>query len=103
EAIAQFQKALRGTTNRVRAYEALGHCFVEKEQYAIASALLQRALETPGTDDQVLVGVLYLLGFASERTGRHVDALRYYQRVFAVDLEFRDISQRVTAMEHLTK
>ena len=55
EAIAQFQKALRGPTNRVRTYEALGQCFVEKQQYPIAAALLQRATEVPGSDDQQLV------------------------------------------------
>ncbi|HSA57416.1 MAG TPA: tetratricopeptide repeat protein [Gemmatimonadaceae bacterium] len=103
EAIAEFQKSLRGADHRVRSYEALGQCFVEKGQYPIAAALLQRAIETPGTDDQVLIGVLYLLGFACEHLGRHADALRYYQRVFAVDIEFRDIAQRVSSMEHLTK
>jgi tetratricopeptide (TPR) repeat protein len=103
EAIAEFQKALRGSTNSIRSYEALGQCFVEKTQYPIATALLQRAISVQGTDEQQLVGVLYLLGFASEQMGRHEDALRYYQRVFAIDLEFRDITQRVSAMEQLAK
>ncbi len=103
EAIAEFQKALRGSSNSIRAYEALGQCFVEKTQYPIATALLQRAISVQGTDEQQLVGVLYLLGFASEQMGRHEDALRYYQRVFAIDLEFRDITQRVSAMEQLAK
>jgi tetratricopeptide (TPR) repeat protein len=98
EAIAEFQKALRGS-QQVRAYEALGQCFVEKGQFAIAAALLQRALEGSGADDQRLVGVLYLLGFAAEQMGRIGDALRYYQRVFAVDIEFRDVAQRIQAME----
>ncbi len=102
EAIAQFQKALRGSTNRVRSYEALGQCFVEKQQYPIAAALLQRALELPGTDDQQLVGVLYLLGFATEHMGRAAAALPYYLRVFAVDIEFRDIASRVAALETQT-
>jgi tetratricopeptide (TPR) repeat protein len=98
EAIAQFQKSLRGATHRVRSYEALGQCFVEQEKYPIAAALLQRATELPGTDDQQLVGVLYLLGFALEHQGRPADALPYYLRVFAVDIEFRDISARVAAL-----
>jgi tetratricopeptide (TPR) repeat protein len=98
EAIAQFQKSLRGATHRVRSYEALGQCFVEQEKYPIAGALLQRATELPGTDDQQLVGVLYLLGFALEHQGRPADALPYYLRVFAVDIEFRDISARVAAL-----
>jgi len=103
EAIAQFQKSLRGTTQRVRSYEALGQCFVEKEQYPIAAALLQRAAELPGTDDQQLVGVLYLLGFATEHMNRPAEALPYYLRVFAVDIEFRDIGARVAAMGNFTK
>jgi tetratricopeptide (TPR) repeat protein len=103
EAIAEFQKSLRGDTHRVRSYEALGQCFVETGQYPIAAALLQRAVETTRVDDQELVGVLYLLGFASEQLGRKADALRYYQRVFAVDIQFRDIAQRVSSMEHQTE
>lgn len=103
EAIAQFQKALRDPHQRVRSYEALGQCFVEKEQYPIAAALLQRATEVPGSDDQQLVGVLYLLGFATEQLGRPADALPYYLRVFAVDIEFRDIAERVAALGKLTK
>jgi tetratricopeptide (TPR) repeat protein len=103
EAIAQFQKSLRGASYRVRSYEALGQCFVEKEQYPIAAALLQRATEVPGSDDQQLVGVLYLLGFATEHLGRPANALPYYLRVFAVDIEFRDIAARVAALGNETK
>ena len=103
EAIAEFQKALRGDSHRVRSYEALGQCVVEKGQLQVAVTLLRRATETTGADDQQLVGVLYLLGYASEVMARHADALGYYQRVFAVDIEFRDVAQRVAAMEHVTQ
>ena len=102
EAIAQFQKSLRDPAQRVRSYEALGQCFVEKKQYPIAAALLQRATEVPGSDDQQLVGVLYLLGFATEHLGRPSEALPYYLRVFAVDIEFRDIAERVAALGNHT-
>ncbi|MCC6317768.1 MAG: tetratricopeptide repeat protein [Gemmatimonadaceae bacterium] len=98
EAIAQFQKSLRGKEHRVRSYEALGQCFVEQGQHQVALALLQRAAETPGTDDQELVGVLYLLGFACESVGRQDDAVRYYQRVFAVDIRFRDVTHRLASL-----
>jgi tetratricopeptide (TPR) repeat protein len=99
EAIAEFQKALRGTEHRVRTYEALGHCFVEKQQYQIALTILSRALSDPSNSDDVLVGVLYLLGYASEAQGQWQDALRYYERVFAVDIHFRDVGQRLAAVE----
>jgi tetratricopeptide (TPR) repeat protein len=103
EAIAQFQQALRDPGQRVRSYEALGQCFVEKEQYPIAAALLQRATEVPGSDDQQLVGVLYLMAYATEHLGRPAEALPYYLRVFAVDIEFRDVAERVAALGKLTK
>jgi len=100
EAIAQFQRALRGENHRIKSYEALGQCFVEKGQHAVATALLQRAADSSQVDDHRLVGVLYLLGYSMEAVGRQTEALRYYQRVFAVDIEFRDVAQRVAAMEH---
>jgi tetratricopeptide (TPR) repeat protein len=99
EAVAEFQKALRGTHHRVRAYEALGQCFVEKEQYQVASSVLSRAIALGEGDDHHLVGVLYLMGRAAEALARPGDALDYYQRVFAVDIEFRDVTDRISAIE----
>jgi len=99
EAVAEFQKALRGHSNRVRAYEALGQCFVEKDQYQVAASVLSRAIAIGDGDDHHLVGVLYLLGRATEALGRDRDALDYYQRVFAVDIEFRDVADRIRAIE----
>jgi tetratricopeptide (TPR) repeat protein len=102
EAIAQFQRSLRGESHRIRSYEALGQCFVEKSQFPVAIALLQRAADTSDVEDHRLVGVLYLLGYSMEASGRRTDAMRYYQRVFAVDIDFRDVAQRIAAMEHST-
>jgi tetratricopeptide (TPR) repeat protein len=99
EAISEFQKALRGTEQRVRTYEALGQCFVEKRQYQIALTILARALSDKDTPDETLVGVLYLLGYASESLGQMDEALKYYERVFAQDIQFRDIGERLAATE----
>ena len=99
EAISEFQKALRGTEQRVRTYEALGQCFVEKRQFQIALTILSRALTDKGYPDDTLVGVLYLLGYANESLGQMDDALKFYERVFAVDIQFRDIKDRLAAAE----
>jgi tetratricopeptide (TPR) repeat protein len=98
DAIAQFQKALRSDTHRSRAYEALGQCFVEKGQFQVAATLLARAVETTRVDDRVLVGSLYLLGYALEQLQREREALVYYHRVFAVDVEFRDVADRIRSL-----
>ncbi|MGH7713342.1 MAG: tetratricopeptide repeat protein, partial [Gemmatimonadaceae bacterium] len=99
DAIAQFQKALRSDNHRSRAYEALGQCFVEKGQHNVAATLLARAVETTRVDDRVLVGSLYLLGYALEQLQREPEALVYYHRVFAVDVDFRDVASRIRSLE----
>ncbi|MEP6692187.1 MAG: tetratricopeptide repeat protein, partial [Gemmatimonadaceae bacterium] len=99
EAIAEFQKALRSTENRVRTYEALGQCFVEKKQFQIALTILGRALAGGVAGDDLLVGVLYLLGVANEALGKRGDAASFFGRVVAVDVRFRDAGARLAAME----
>jgi tetratricopeptide (TPR) repeat protein len=103
DAIAQFQKALRGADNHVRVYEAIGQCFMEKRQYQMAATLLARALAEKGTADDKLVGVLYLLARASEELDRVDEALTYYQRVFVVDIQFRDVAERMNAIENAAR
>jgi tetratricopeptide (TPR) repeat protein len=103
EAISEFQKALRGPDNRVRTYEAIGQCFIEKGQNQMAATILARALNEKGMDDDQLVGVLYLLGRAYEALGKGEDALQYYQRVFVVDIQFHDVGERMNALENATR
>ena len=103
EAISEFQRALRGPDNRARTYEALGNCFLEKGQYQVASSILARAASEPGAPDDQLVGVLYLLGYSYEALQRYDDALASYQRVFGVDIEFRDVGERIAALERVVQ
>jgi tetratricopeptide (TPR) repeat protein len=98
EAIAEFQKALRGATQRIRAYEALGQCFIDRREYDVAITILSRALREQGMEDEDLIGVLYLLGYASEESRKPRDAAAYYHRVFAIDIDFRDVSKRLKQM-----
>jgi tetratricopeptide (TPR) repeat protein len=98
EAIAEFLMALRGATQRIRAYEALGQCFIDRNEHDVAITVLGRALREPGMEDEDLIGVLYLLGFASEGSKKPRDAAAYYQRVFAIDIDFRDVSKRLKQM-----
>ncbi len=99
EAISQFQRALRGHQNRVRTYEALGQCFLEKKQLPVAATILQRALNEPGARDEQLVGVLYLLGYVNESLGKPAEAKAFYERVFGVDIQFRDVGERLNAVD----
>jgi tetratricopeptide (TPR) repeat protein len=99
EAIAEFQTALRGPDRRVRVFEALGQCFLEKSQYQVASTILSRALSERDVTEDQLIGVLYLLGYAAEALHKYDEAINHYQRVFALDIQFRDVAERLNALE----
>jgi len=102
ESIAEFQKALGSPTNRLPTYEALGQCFLDKGQPKLAMSILTRALNEPATEEQ-LVGVLYWLGRAAAELGLASEALTYYQRVFVLDIQFRDVAERMTEVERAAR
>lgn len=101
DAIAEFQIAGRSRLKRLESIEALGGCFLDKGEPAIARTLLERALDEPAGayGDDTLRGVLYLMGRASELLGARDDGLRYYQRVYAVDIRFRDVAARIQTLQ----
>ncbi|WP_396205337.1 tetratricopeptide repeat protein [Gemmatimonas sp.] len=99
DAIAEFQKAVRSRPHRLSAYEALGQCFVEQGRHQVAATVLARALLEPGLDDDQRVGVLYLLAYSCEALQRRDEARGYYQRVYATDINFRDVAARLAALE----
>jgi tetratricopeptide (TPR) repeat protein len=98
EAIAEFQNALRNAETRVRTAEALGVCFFEKGQPAVAATVLRRAVEQDPGSDENKIGLLYWLGRSEEEQGKMGDALANYQRVFALDIRFQDVSNRVKSL-----
>jgi tetratricopeptide (TPR) repeat protein len=95
EAISEFQKALRGPEGRLRTSEALGTCFFEKGQYSVAATVLRRAVESDPGGDEDKIGLLYWIGRCEEELDRKAEALSFYQRVFAVDIGFQDVRDRV--------
>jgi tetratricopeptide (TPR) repeat protein len=103
DAIAEFQKALRSRAHRLPAYEALGQCFVEQGRFQVAAAVLSRALHEPGLDDDQRVGVLYLLAYSCEALQRRDEARSYFQRVYATDINFRDVAARLAALEQASR
>jgi tetratricopeptide (TPR) repeat protein len=98
EAISEFQRALRAPEGKLRTSEALGVCFFEKGAFAVTESILRRGLELPASGDQERLGVLYWLARAMEEQGKTPEAKELYGRVFAVDIRFRDVGDRVKAL-----
>ena len=98
EAIAEFQKALRSPDARLRTSEALGSSFFDKGQFAVAEAILRRAVDGLSGQDDEKIGLLYWLGRALEAEGRASEAQPDYRRALAVDIHFMDLADRLRAI-----
>jgi tetratricopeptide (TPR) repeat protein len=95
EAIAQFQKALRSPDGRLRASEALGTAFFDKGRFAIAEAVLSRAIESLPETDDAKIALIYWWGRSLEAQGKVEGAMRCYERALAVDITFLDLGDRL--------
>jgi tetratricopeptide (TPR) repeat protein len=95
EAIAEFQIALRNGHMRLKVFEELGQCFMQKSQYTIAEKVLRRALDLRHDDELELLGVYYYLGCAYDELERPEQARDAYERVLAMDINFRDAAERL--------
>jgi tetratricopeptide (TPR) repeat protein len=98
EAIEQFQKALRASADHLATYEALGQAFLEKDAPAAAVRVLTRALDAPWEVEEDLLGIYYYLGRGYEAQGKAEQAVEYYDRVFSLDINFADVTERLRVL-----
>jgi len=75
----------------------LGRCFYEMHDYAHCVAALENHL-TGKRVDTALLEYFYMLALAYEQTGRLDDSLQILRKIHTVDLEFRDVSQRISSI-----
>ena len=73
----------------------MGQTFMDMGQPEAAVKSLERALETANTVEDELVGIYYYLGRAHEELQNRESAVEYYDRVFALDINFADVTERL--------
>ena len=98
EAISEFQVVLRGTSDHLPTYEMLGQTFLQKEEPDAALRSLIRGLDAPCEVEEERVGIYYYIGLAHETNGDKETALEFYDRVFALDINFADVTERLRAL-----
>ncbi len=106
EAISEFQKVIQAHEHG-RDFRYIMQCctllalaFMEKGQPEIASFWYERALKTPGLDQDAVLALRYDLGVAQELAGQSDAALKSYQQVYAMNIDYRDISERIGSLRH---
>jgi tetratricopeptide (TPR) repeat protein len=105
EAISEFQKVAKAS-DRGRAFRytmqcctLLGLAFMEKGQPAIAAIWYERALLTPGMDPESTLALRYDLGVAQESAGEPDAALKSFSQVYAMNIDYRDVAERIAALQ----
>jgi tetratricopeptide (TPR) repeat protein len=104
EAISEFQKvasaADKGPAFRyaMQCSTLLGLAFMEKGQPAIAAIWYERALKTPGLDQESILALRYDLGVAQELAGDKHAAFGSFSQVYAMNIDYRDVSERIALL-----
>ncbi len=105
EAISEFQKVAKAT-DRGRAFRytmqcctLLGLAFMEKGQPGVAAIWYDRALHTPNLDPESVLALRYDLGVAQESAGEPDAALKSFSQVYAMNIDYRDVGERIAALQ----
>jgi tetratricopeptide (TPR) repeat protein len=101
EAIREYQDAIAlvrpndGTRRFFQCANLLGHCFMQNQMAHLALTWYQRALETPNLGDDEKQGVWYEIAHAYETNGDVENAGRYFEQVYAENVDYRDVGERI--------
>lgn len=98
EAIAEFQRSLRADPRSLGTYEMLGQCFLEAGQPEVAVRTLDRALGLAFDVEDDLLGIYYYAARAHEVLGNSAQAREFYEKVFSLDINFKDVTERLRAL-----
>jgi tetratricopeptide (TPR) repeat protein len=105
EAISEFQKVAKAT-DRGRPFRytmqcctLLGLAFMEKGQPGVAAIWYDRALRTPDLDPESVLALRYDLGVAQESAGEPGAALKSFSQVYAMNIDYRDVGERIAALQ----
>jgi pilus assembly protein FimV len=105
EAISEFQKVAKANENgrpfryAMQCCTLLGLTFMEKGQPGIAAIWYERALATPGVEPESILALRYDLGIAQESAGEPEAALKSFSKVYAMNIDYRDVAERIAALQ----
>jgi pilus assembly protein FimV len=109
EAISEFQKVAKAAENgrkfpyTMQCYTLLGLAFMDSGQPSIAALWYERALRLPGVETESALALRYDLGIAQESAGESDAALKSFSQVYAVNIDYRDVGERIAALQKTTR
>jgi len=102
EAIEQFQVTRKSLDYRLASYNMLGLSFAAKpgkSMFDTAVKQFRKGIDEANFSDEDKIELIYNLAKTHENFGELSEALQYYNRVLAIDINYRDIKQKITQIE----
>ena len=103
EALEHLQLAQKSPKDRLWALYYLAMCFLKKGQTDMAVMQLETARDAIPTMDDLKKKVVYQLGRCAEDSGDLERAYQYYKDVYAADVGFEDLGERMLAVSQKLK
>lgn len=104
DSIREFQDAIKrvtpldGTRRYFLCCNMLGLCFMEKEMPTIAIMWFKQGLDSNHLSQFEINGMRYELANAYEKAGDNQKARQVFEEIYAVDVSFRDVGNRLMAL-----
>jgi tetratricopeptide (TPR) repeat protein len=105
EAIGEFQKVAKAIQKgkpfryEMNCSTMLGLSFMDKGEPMVASLWYKRALTTPDLEEESILALQYDLGLALESAGESNAALDSFRRVYAANIDYRDVADRIATLQ----
>jgi len=103
EALEHLQLAQKSPKDRLWALYYLAMCFLKKGQTDMAVMQLETARDAIPTMDDLKKKIVYQLGLCAEEAGDLEKAYQYYKDVYAADVGFEDLGERMLAVSQKLK
>jgi pilus assembly protein FimV len=105
EAIGEFQKVAKAIQKgkpfryEMNCATMLGLSFMDKGEPMVASLWYKRALTTPELEEESILALRYDLGLALESAGESNAALDSFRQVYAANIDYRDVADRIATLQ----
>jgi tetratricopeptide (TPR) repeat protein len=105
QAVEEFQNAIGmiaqgdGTPRYLQCCSMLGHCFIDKEMPRPAATWFKKGLAAPGHTEDEYQAMRYDLGTAYERMGDTERAIEILSEVYAIDVSYRGVAERLRELQ----
>ncbi|MBK6428594.1 MAG: tetratricopeptide repeat protein [Blastocatellia bacterium] len=109
DAIEEFQSAIRATSQNapdgryVQCCNMLGLCFMAKDMPRLAVMWFRKGLETPNRPEDEYQAMRFDLGLAYERQGDLEAAIDVFSEVYAIDINYREVSDKLRELQSTRK